>query len=414
MLYESGIGFRDLDLEEPVTPDTLFGVASLTKPFTAAAVLQLVDRTDLSLDADASEYVPLLNEVPGEPISIHELLSHSSGLPRDFVTHFDSLDDGQQLGRIEHIEGALDQRLTDRSRYMYSNSGYFLLAEVIETITERSYTEYIEEEVFAPLDMERSVFDPEVLETDCDAMTGYLRTADGLSSKSLEPGAGAAGGLISSVTELGSLLQCILNDGVLRGNRILSKDLIEKMCRLQSPALPTVDGTQRGYGYGWEIDDFLDETLVAHRGGIGISGGYMCVSREHGHGVALALNTGGQPVAPIGKGVLSIICGEDPMSAVPTLKIFEAIDEISGTYTAYRNAVMATVEKAPASTILVNLENLNIQFTMEPEDITGERYRFSRATGSGVKWLAEFDVSNSPSDLILSMGKWTYRMSNTD
>jgi CubicO group peptidase (beta-lactamase class C family) len=150
-------------------------------------------------------------------------------MPRSFVAYRDTLDDGQELDLLEHINGAADQRLTDRPRYMYSNSGYFILAEIIEAVDGRSYTEYVEDEVFAPLNMDRSGFDPAILKSDEDAMTGYRRTGDGLTPQEHESGSGASGGLISSVTELAALLQCVLNTGVFEGRRILSDRLIREM-----------------------------------------------------------------------------------------------------------------------------------------------------------------------------------------
>jgi hypothetical protein len=154
----------------------------------------------------------------------------------------------------------------------------------------------------------------------------------------------------------------------------------------------------------------MNETLVSHRGGIGISGGYMSVLRERGIGLAMAYNTVGQPVIPIGQGVLAIACGDDPEDAVPLLRVIDAIEGVTGDYTSYRDAMTVTVEKGPASTIRLVFENQDMTFTATPEDTTGDEYTFSQTMGDSTKWTAEFQAAGSQIDLILSRQKWTSRL----
>ncbi|WP_255149161.1 serine hydrolase domain-containing protein [Halorarius halobius] len=405
VVHERGYGVRDREMSAPATPDTLFPVGSVAKPVTAVAVLQLVDRGDLALDDPVREYVDPLSDVPGDPITVGELLSHTSGMPRDFVAQFEA--DETDEDRWSYIDGAADQRLTDRPRYMYSNSGYFLLAEILEAVDGRPYDRYVAEEVFDPLGLERAGVGPDAL-GDPDAATGYRRTDDGLEPAEVDHGAGASGGLVASVRHLGALLRCVLNDGRHGGERLLSSALVDAMCRRQSPTLPG-DET-KAYGYGWELDALLGERLVGHRGGIGVGGGYIGLLRERGLGVALAYNTVGQPTVPYGQGALALAAGADPREAVPLLDVNDAIEAVTGTYTAYRDAVTVSVERGPAGTVDVSLPFTS--FTATPEAVETEPYVFSFRTGGGVDWRAEF--RDGATDLVLSTGKWTMRLGRED
>lgn len=407
--HATAVGVRDRETGAPATPDTLYGVASLTKPVTATAVCSLVDRGALALDDAVRDHVPLLADVPGPAITVRELLSHSSGLPQDFVAQREGIDDGRDLGTFEHIAELAQQRLTDRDRYMYSNGGYFLLGELVEAVDGRPYPTYAREEVLAPLGMDRSTFDPAVLEEDDDAMTGYVEGDDGLVPEALERGAGPAGGLVSSATELARLLRCVLNDGALDGTRVLSPSLVDAMCTRQSPPLPTADGSDRGYGFGWEVREFLGETLVSHLGGIGVSSAFVGVLPEREVGVAVALNTHGPPVPLLGRALLALACGESPDEAVPMLAVREAVDDLAGRYEAFRGATAATVEPGPAGTLTVRLPERDVAFTVSPDDVdpaAGE-YAFSTVVGDGARWTVEFRGAEAGTRMVLSMGKWT-------
>lgn len=411
--YTEGLGERNVETHASATPETLYAVASLTKPFTAVATLQLVNRGVLDLDDNIEQYVSVWTDVPGEPITIRDLLSHSSGMPRDFVASRDTLEDGQELDLLDHIDGAADQRLTDRPRYMYSNSGYFLLGEILERADGRAYPEYVRDEIFGPLGMTRSTFDPEILDADANTMVGYSHTDDGIEPRSVDGGAGPAGGLVSSVSELVPFLQCMLNGGSYDGRCLLSSELVDEMCRLQSPPLPTAGDQMAGYGYGWELEEFLGETLVSHRGGIGISGGYMGVLRERGLGISMAYNALGHPAVAVGKGALATACGEDREKTVPLFQQLDAVRSVKGTYTAYRGAMAVTIEKSYSSGIEVDVSPA-LTFTATPETTDGENYRFSEVLGDGSKYVAEFDTSGSTVELILSLGKWTSRLTKDE
>lgn len=303
----------------PVTPDTLYSVASLSKPVVALAVLQFVEREGLEVVDEVGSYVPRLGDVPSDPITVEELLSHSSGIPRDFSALHGAIDNGQELGLLKQ-RGTANQRLLDRNRYMYSNGGYFILGELIEAVDGRAYDRYVAEEVLDLLGMERSTFDPDALQTDDDMMTGYVEHDGGLVPETYDGGVGSAGGLISSLQELARLGRCVLGGGEIEGSRVLEAHLLAEATSLQSPPLPTDDNSRRGYGYGWRISEFVEQRLVGRLGGIDGAGAYIGVLPEDGDGVALALNRHGPPAATVGHALLAIARGEKPADRVQAIR----------------------------------------------------------------------------------------------
>ncbi|MFC6837030.1 serine hydrolase domain-containing protein [Halomarina ordinaria] len=413
VLYANGLGARRTDPRLPATPRTVYGVGSIAKVVTAVTVLQLTERGAVALDDAIANHLPVLRDAPGDPVTVGELLSHSSGLPRGFFAERDSVADREDLFR--HVDGVADGRLTDEGRYMYSNAGFALLGELVAAVDGRPFPVYAEEEVLAPLGMDRSTFDPGTLPDD-DLMTGYHPDGDPTSVEGFADEfrhAGSSGGLLSTAEDLATLVRCLLNGGEHDGTRVLGSERVAAMCTRQSPPLPTADGTAPGYGYGLEVSEFLGEPLVGHRGGIYVSGGYVGSLPERGYGVALAFNTTGQPVVSTGKAVLALVCGERPEEAVDLLDARERVTAVTGTYGTSRGEMTVRVEAGPLGTVRVTVEERDLSFTASPDGDRPGR-SFSTAMGGGVRWRADFrereGATGRGTDLLLSTGKWTVRL----
>ncbi|WP_276260528.1 serine hydrolase domain-containing protein [Haloglomus litoreum] len=408
--YAAGLGARSLEPRAPATPDTRYAVASLAKPVVATGVLQLAEREGLALDDAVADHLPVLADAPGEPVTVGDLLSHSSGLPRDFVaTHRDLAD---RAALCEHMDSVAERRLTDRRRYAYSNGGYMLLGEVIESVDGRPFRTYLADEVLAPLGMDRSGFESALFD-DEDVMTGYAPGDDGPKAAGPDPEeidhAGASGGLLATVTDLSRLLRCVLNGGELDGTRLLEPGSVGRMTTRQSPPLPTVDGSEPGYGYGWEVSELLGERLVTHRGGLGVASAYVGLLPERGVGVALGFNSGSHPTVTAGKSALALACGEDPMSVVDELRITRAVERVTGTYEAHGGRSSVAVSASFPGTVEVRLggEDGDRSFTAAHEVVEADRYVFETHDASGVRMVAEFRLDDHGVELRLSMGKWT-------
>jgi CubicO group peptidase (beta-lactamase class C family) len=361
-LYAEGFGARNLEQNEPATAETLFGVGSCTKSVTALAVMQLAEAGELSVDDPVSEYIPHLDDVEGEPITIRELLTHTSGMPSDgsagpLITR------PLGVGHVEvplssegdfrrHVEGSADRRVTDRETFFYYNSGYTMLGKLVEAVTGRSYADYVDDEILAPVGMARSTFDREAFEAADDRMTPYIKQDDSSTESGFpfDPLIQAPGGLVSSASEMADYVRLYMNGGEADGEQVLSAESLEEMTTPVSTFGEYVDGREVGYGYGLMVEEFLDDTLVGHGGSIAVSTSWFGYLEDAGVGVAVSCTTSPEahPMV-VGPAILAILQGEDPAETVPHFELVEALEAVSGEYTSYRDIATATVERDGAT-----------------------------------------------------------------
>lgn len=359
VVYKNAFGARDIEERIPVTPDTLYSIASVTKVYTALAILRLATAGHLSVQDEIRAYTDFWNDVPGEPITIAELLSHTAGVPEDHpedrsllfadelpASPLVTLDDT----RI-HANAAAERRLTDPDYFMYSSRGYEILGDIISNVSGRSYEDYVENELFAPMGMEDSqVGYGDLREMEGDVAHGYrfeegepVVTEHNLQREIHPPYSG--GGILSSVIEMAQTARCLLNEGAIDGDRLIDTELIDAMLTVQSPSVPAIDGaTEAAVGYGPRVGDFLGDTLAHHAGTApGVSRAYLGVLRDSGLGVTLGVNTSDLPIGAIGQGVLAILKDKNPEEVVPKLGLQAKCRTVAGTYEGFRGSSGITV-----------------------------------------------------------------------
>jgi CubicO group peptidase (beta-lactamase class C family) len=405
-LYATSLGSRTLDGTEPATPETLYNVGSITKIVTAIAVFQLIERDGLDLDDEIRDYVPFLHEAPGDPITVRELLTHSSGMPSDTIFERDNAATETDL-RL-HADAAADQRITDGSRFMYYNTGYKILGQLVAAVDGRDYAEYVGDEIFSPLRMDRSTFDQRVLQSESDAMTGY-RVEDGERIPVDEPldfeSGLADGALISPVTELTRLLRCVLGDGTLDGARLLAPETIEAMREQQQHRTSTIDGQDRWYGHGLMIEEFLDDRLVGHGGLVEHAQAYAGGFRDRELGVAVACNRSEVPIWAIAMGILATAAGESPVDVVPEIALREKIRAVTGRYESFRGP-SASVERA-GGYITVEIEEWGQEFPAFPESLAADEYAFYTVEPNGHRTPVEFREIDGDLTMLWGPGRFT-------
>ena len=180
VIYEKGVGYANIQAHTPNTPQTKFGIASVSKQFTAALVLMQVAIGNLRLDATVSEILPWYRKDTGSRITIEQLLRHTSGLPPDYGAP--EFGDGEAAAR--HAEPkAFAQSVCQRAlvsepgtRWSYSNCGYILLGLILEQITARSFDEILQSQLLRPLEMNDSGMDKNNL-LHLGGAVGYQRRA---------------------------------------------------------------------------------------------------------------------------------------------------------------------------------------------------------------------------------------------
>jgi CubicO group peptidase (beta-lactamase class C family) len=262
ILYEHGYGMANLELGAPITTDTVFAIASISKPFTAMSVLLAAEHGQLSLDDEVQKYIPEWVD-RDDHITIRHLLTHTSGL-RDAFT---------LLGWVEPGESAGDQneaiaRMLARQRglnflpgtdYQYNNGGYNLLGGIIKRATGQSLRAFAAANIFKPLGMTHSSFrdDPTMLIP--NRARGYTRHVDGWHLVMDTQGAGIVGnaGMYSSV---GDLLLWAENFETPRVGTP------ETLAAMQKPAA-LKDGKSSSYGFGLATGQYRGAPTVEHSGG---------------------------------------------------------------------------------------------------------------------------------------------------
>ena len=262
VVYKGAFGLANMEWDIPNTPDTKFRLGSITKQFTATVTMQLVEQGKIKLDAKISDYLPDYRKDIGQKVTIHQLLTHTSGIPSytsqpgffenvsrnpykvdDFVKKYAS-------GDLEFEPG---------SKYSYNNSGYFLLGAIIEHVTGKPYEQVLKERIFDPLGMKNTGYDHHDTIIPKRA-TGYRKTSDGYTNAAyLDMSIPyAAGSLYSTVEDL------YLWDQALYSDKLLSA---ESKALMYKPVL-------EDYGYGWVVQNASFKQngnsvqTISHGGGI--------------------------------------------------------------------------------------------------------------------------------------------------
>ena len=253
----AGYGFANLEWQIPVTPQTEFQIQSVTKSFTATAIMMLVQEGKLSVDGDLASYLDGTPEA-WAAIRIRHLLSHTSGIP-DFINK------PQANLRLERTEKEVLEELIGRpvefkpgEKYSYSNSNYHLLAMIIRKVTDRSYGAFLKERIFDPLGMSatRVVSWSDVIPRRAAGYrwnNGAYRNGQFIGESILAYG---GGGLLSTAEDLAKW------DLGLREGRVLPKPVLEQMwtpTRLN-------DGSMSYYGFGWGVGGTTPHRFVHHSG----------------------------------------------------------------------------------------------------------------------------------------------------
>ncbi len=263
VLYAKSFGYADAENEEFNENTSVYGIGSLTKQFTAAAILKLVEEQKISLSDNLSGFFPGLGEA-AEKVTIHHLLSMSSGIYEDFARS-KTYDVSQiifpeetPIG-IQELVYYFDELSLDfnpGNRFDYSNMNYILLAAIIEQVSGKSYQDYLHETFWLPLQMHSTCFGAFNADSSqlANAYLGLPNTHD-LPPMWHDSWTVGAGGGFSSAPDLHQWMLALKNEKVLR------KDLTEKLFEKH-----TRDGRDY-YGYGWEITTRNGSTYITHPGG---------------------------------------------------------------------------------------------------------------------------------------------------
>lgn len=316
LIYEKGYGH---DSEgNPLTEKSLMRIGSASKPFTAFAVLQLVDEGEIQLDDPVISYLPevMLNDSRWKEVTIRQLLSHTSGVPNPtIVPPASSLKAG--------VERMYDWKLLSNpgEHYSYSNGNYWVLAFLVERVSGIEFAQFLKQKVLSPLEMNDSI--PTVNTGDFvkGLPKGYV-TAYGTAIpwSELEAMSMGAGSIISTASDMGNWLSMHTNEGkISTGEQLLSKKLIEESYSSQLE--------NKKYGLGWELSSpNTKPTRISHSGVETTYQSQLDIIPSSGYAIAVLLNSFTPTIEhayEISSGIIQLTEGKEPELGAPVSKIID-------------------------------------------------------------------------------------------
>ena len=315
LVLAKGFGVASRESNSPVTPDTRFRIASMTKSFTALAILKLRDEGKLSLDDLASRWIPELAKwTPATrdaaPIRVRHLLTHSAGFPEDnpWGDQQLSISDAELN---EWLKKGVPFSTSPGMAYEYSNYGFALLGRIVTRVSGRPYRQYLESEILKPLGMTHSTLEPADSPKEVTAL-GYRRTGDHYDVEpSLKHGAfGAMGGLVTTTRDLARYVAFQMEafpprdeaeTGPVRRSSRREMQSLWRHSGVRAVGENPVHLRASGYGYGLAVSyDCAFGRVVSHGGGLPGFGSNMTWLPEHGIGfIAMANLTYAGPSSPV-------------------------------------------------------------------------------------------------------------------
>jgi CubicO group peptidase (beta-lactamase class C family) len=308
VLFKDGYGLANMEWDIPNTSETKHRIGSVTKQFTGMLILQLAQEGKLDLHTPIINYLPDFRKETGNQITIHHLLSHTSGLPNYTSTPNFREVIRQHLTIQELVDkyAAEELEFEPGSKFAYSNTGYLVLGAIIEIITGNSYEAELKNRILDPVGMDDSGYDHNstILEK---RASGYEKVFTGYENTEFIDMTipHAAGAMYSTAEDLFKW------DRSLHNSKLLSKKWMQEYFE------PRISTGRGGYAYGWFISNWPTGTegdsvkVIEHGGGInGFNAGFIRLVNDE-HTIILLNNTGGTNLAEISRKIIRILYGND-------------------------------------------------------------------------------------------------------
>ena len=314
-IWSGSEGFAELDLKTPADINTIYHLGSVTKIFTAIMLMQLRDTGELHLDDPLGIYIPEIKKLTHLPITLRQLVSHTSGLP--LMPPIEALSNAMQefppsmetmkkmtFPSIEEIIDTLPRvelLSPPGMQVSYSNLGIALLAHAMERITGQKYESYIEKYILHPLDMKHSGFSPTIRHSEQRAVC-YLPFSSPPQVAPYETkmiaGFSPTGALWSSCNDMSRFLAFLTNPQKLDSSYPISSSSLEEMVQTIAP-LETSRYTQTdvvgGVGIGWFLSHVGTHLLAEHGGADPSTSAYVAWTPKLNLAIFIATNTGKNP-----------------------------------------------------------------------------------------------------------------------
>ncbi|MFN0182119.1 MAG: serine hydrolase domain-containing protein [Gemmatimonadales bacterium] len=383
LVWAKGFGFADLKAKRPMSPSTLFRMASHSKLFTAMAIMQLREQGKLRLDDPVVKHLPWFAFKPvgdddGE-ITVEELLTHASGLPREAGDHWSSnrFPTGEEIKRLMADRQAA---LPPASRWKYSNLAYAVAGMVVEAVSGESWSDYVRRHLFAPLGMAASSVDQEVP----GLTVGYgRRMPDG--TRAVIPfidarGMGAATGVTSNVEDMAKFVSAQFRAGKMGGSQVLSTSSLRLLHRVRS----VEEDWTFGSGIGFWISRIKDRTYVGHGGGYLGNTTNTLIQLDDKVGVIVLTNTNDSDPSAIARQLMATVGAAVAKAAAPKPKVVAWDPAWERFVGLYRGAwgdqqVVALRERL----VIIDPTEPTLDDFVPLEPLGGGRFRYLAKSGGG-------------------------------
>ncbi|MSR31606.1 MAG: serine hydrolase [Gemmataceae bacterium] len=266
IVWSAGFGFQDLERKIPASASTVYRVGSVSKLFTDIAIMQLVEKGDLDLDAPLGKYLPdfkPVNPFDAQAITLRHLMTHRSGLIREppAGNYFDP--DFPSLEKTVLSLNGIDLVYPPGKRTKYSNAAIAVVGRVLEKTAGRKFEEVVQQQVLSPLGMNSSAFfpTPGVKKNLAEALMWSWQGRE-FPAPTFELGMVPAGALYAPVTDLASFASCLFREGKLGNAELLKKETLLAMYKPQF----VPKGTQEGFGLGFFASKLDGHVKLGHGG----------------------------------------------------------------------------------------------------------------------------------------------------
>jgi CubicO group peptidase (beta-lactamase class C family) len=302
VIYLKGYGVREAGTERPVTPDTLFAIASCTKAFIGAAMARLVDDGKLRWDDPVRKHVPffrLADPLADSQVTLRDLLCHRTGLSRHDLLRFAT---GWEHEEVIRRVGLVPLTKPFRTTYQYNNIMYTTAGLAVGSACGGTWEEYVRERFFGPLGMTTAVCTTAAAEANPNLARPHWRKPDSTVAPApwmrFDRG-NAAGSIHASARDMANWVRFQLGDGTFEGNRVLSKAQLDEthtpqmVVRLDGPTRSSYPETaQVSYAFGWNVHDHRGHAMLSHTGGLSGYRARIVLAPKAKLGVVFLMNSG--------------------------------------------------------------------------------------------------------------------------
>lgn len=356
-------GFGTTADDQSVTPETLFGIGSAGKSITALATMQLVESGDIELDAPVQDYIPwfrLADQEMSAQLTVRHLLTMTSGIPA--TAGGEAFRSTEAQSPEEAIRALSDAEFASRpgETFEYVNANFVILGHLIEVASGESYGDYVERNIFDPLEMDNTYTDLAEAELAGlpDGHRYWFGVPVGYTMQEL-PALVPAGYIVSTTSDLSNFLQMYLNDGTFNGTRILSAEGIDTMLSgvTQAGLGPWADGATAEYAMGWYVGGpWGDGDTIFHPGSAPNFTSMLMLDRERGLGVATVMNSASEQPLPgaagalreLPSGVMSILSDESPEHGAGLARFYIVFDVIVAAFVLLQAAALVRLIRRPS------------------------------------------------------------------